>query len=38
MGKFDVPLALASKQYQENGTLVSPAGIVDELFGDIIHV
>ncbi|OZJ01357.1 hypothetical protein BZG36_05689, partial [Bifiguratus adelaidae] len=37
-GKFDVPLALSSKQYQQNGELVSPAGIVDNLFGDVIHV
>ncbi|OZJ01355.1 hypothetical protein BZG36_05703, partial [Bifiguratus adelaidae] len=37
-GKFDVPLALSSKQYQQNGELVSPAGNVDSLFGDVIHV
>ncbi|KAL8654429.1 MAG: hypothetical protein Q9226_003442 [Calogaya cf. arnoldii] len=37
-GKYDVPLALASKQYKSNGDLYSPAGETDSLWGDVIHV
>ncbi|KAF2187615.1 oxidase cueO precursor [Zopfia rhizophila CBS 207.26] len=37
-GDYDVPLALASKQYNKDGTLFSPAGETDSLFGDVIHV
>lgn len=37
-GKYDVPLALSSKQYNKDGTLFSPAGETDTLEGDIIHV
>lgn len=38
-GKYDIPLSLSAKQYDNNGQLVSPAtqpGV--SLFGDIIHV
>ncbi|KAH9214067.1 bilirubin oxidase precursor [Leptodontidium sp. 2 PMI_412] len=38
-GKYDIPMALSSKQYETDGQLVSPAtqpGV--SLFGDIIHV
>ncbi|KAF1997631.1 hypothetical protein P154DRAFT_537014 [Amniculicola lignicola CBS 123094] len=37
-GNYDVPLALASKQYKSDGTLFSPASETDSLFGDVIHV
>jgi bilirubin oxidase len=37
-GKYDIPLVLASKQYNNDGTLFSTAGETDSLFGDIIHV
>ena len=37
-GEYDVPLILSSKQYNEDGSLFSPADETDSLFGDIIHV
>ncbi|KAF1949470.1 Cupredoxin [Byssothecium circinans] len=37
-GKYDLPLAIASKQYKADGTLFSPAGERDSLWGDVIHV
>ncbi|RYP72786.1 hypothetical protein DL771_003970 [Monosporascus sp. 5C6A] len=37
-GQFDIPLILASKYYNENGTLQSALGEEDSLWGDIIHV
>ncbi|RYP57141.1 hypothetical protein DL769_009661 [Monosporascus sp. CRB-8-3] len=37
-GQFDIPLNLASKYYNENGTLQSALGEEDSLWGDIIHV
>lgn len=37
-GQYDVPLALASKFYKSDGSLVSPAGETDSLWGDVIHV
>lgn len=37
-GKYDVPLALASKQYKANGDLFSPASETTSLYGDVIHV
>lgn len=37
-GKYDVPLALAAKQYKANGDLFSPAGEETSLYGDVIHV
>jgi len=37
-GKYDVPLTINDKMYQQNGDLVSPDGATDNFFGDIIHV
>jgi bilirubin oxidase len=37
-GDYDLPLALNSKQYNSDGTLFSPAGETDSLWGDVIHV
>lgn len=37
-GKYDVLLGLASKQYNADGTLFSPAGETTSLWGDVIHV
>ncbi|KAH6660978.1 Cupredoxin [Truncatella angustata] len=37
-GTYDVPLILSSKQYNSDGTLVSPAGETNSLFGDVVHV
>jgi FtsP/CotA-like multicopper oxidase with cupredoxin domain len=37
-GQFDIPLILSSKQYNNDGTLFSPASEDDSLFGDVIHV
>ncbi|KAI5820067.1 oxidase cueO precursor [Pyronema omphalodes] len=37
-GKYDIPLMLASKRYQANGDLFSPAGETQSLFGDVIEV
>lgn len=37
-GAYDLPLALSSKQYNSDGTLFSPAGETDSLYGDVIHV
>jgi hypothetical protein len=38
MGKYDIGLALSSKQYKKDGSLLSPAGETWSLFGDVIHV
>ena len=37
-GSYDVPLALASKQYNSDGTLFDPASETVSLWGDVIHV
>ncbi|KAL8388113.1 hypothetical protein RB595_009451 [Gaeumannomyces hyphopodioides] len=37
-GEFDIPLIITSKQYNNDGTLFSPAGERDSLWGDVIHV
>ena len=37
-GKYDLPLALNSKQYNSDGTLFSPASETVSLWGDVIHV
>ncbi|KAF2200190.1 hypothetical protein GQ43DRAFT_374394 [Delitschia confertaspora ATCC 74209] len=37
-GSYDVPLALAAKQYNEDGTLFSPESETESLYGDVIHV
>jgi bilirubin oxidase len=37
-GSYDVPLALASKQYNSDGTLFDPKDETDSLWGDVIHV
>ncbi|ORX99874.1 Cupredoxin [Clohesyomyces aquaticus] len=37
-GDYDVPLALAAKQYNADGTLFSPASETVSLYGDVIHV
>lgn len=37
-GKYDVPLALAAKQYNADGTLFDPANELVSLYGDVIHV
>ncbi|KAF6808186.1 Bilirubin oxidase 2 [Colletotrichum sojae] len=37
-GVDDIPLVLSSKQYNKDGTLFSPAGETDSLYGDVIHV
>ncbi|KAH6691435.1 Cupredoxin [Plectosphaerella plurivora] len=37
-GKYDVPLVLAAKQYNKDGSLFSPALETTSLYGDIIHV
>ncbi|PVI08271.1 oxidase cueO precursor [Periconia macrospinosa] len=37
-GSYDLALALASKQYNSDGTLFSPAAERDSLWGDVIHV
>ena len=37
-GKYDIPLALAAKQYKSNGDLFSPAGEKTSLYGDVVHV
>ena len=37
-GAYDVPLALASKQYNSDGTLFDPKDETDSLWGDVIHV
>ena len=37
-GKYDIPLILSSKQYNEDGTLFSTNGETDSLWGDVIHV
>jgi FtsP/CotA-like multicopper oxidase with cupredoxin domain len=37
-GQFDIPLILSSKQYNNDGTLFSPASEEDSLYGDVIHV
>ncbi|KAK0612632.1 Cupredoxin [Bombardia bombarda] len=37
-GQFDIPLILSAKQYNNDGTLFSPAGETTSLFGDVIHV
>ncbi|EMR67876.1 putative bilirubin oxidase protein [Eutypa lata UCREL1] len=37
-GEFDIPLILASKFYNENGTLQSALQEEESLWGDVIHV
>ena len=39
-GKYDVPLALAAKRYNKDGTLWSPEanGEMESVYGDVIHV
>lgn len=37
-GDYDLPLALAAKQYNSDGTLFSPASETVSLYGDVIHV
>ncbi|KAF1953920.1 phenol oxidase A [Byssothecium circinans] len=37
-GKYDIPLILSSKYYNEDGTLKSSQGEDDSLWGDVIHV
>ncbi|PSN63509.1 hypothetical protein BS50DRAFT_500649 [Corynespora cassiicola Philippines] len=37
-GNYDLPLALAAKQYNSDGTLFSPASETTSLYGDVIHV
>ncbi|KAH7309875.1 Cupredoxin [Stachybotrys elegans] len=37
-GVYDIPLVLASKQYNNDGSLFSTAGETDSLWGDVIHV
>lgn len=37
-GDYDIPLMLLSKQYRADGTLFSPVGETDSLWGDVIHV
>ena len=37
-GVDDIPLVLSSKIYNQDGTLFSPAGETDSLWGDVIHV
>ncbi|KAK3337684.1 Cupredoxin [Cercophora scortea] len=37
-GQFDIPLILSAKQYNNDGTLFSPAAETTSLYGDVIHV
>ena len=37
-GEYDIPLVLASKQYNADGTLFSTEGETDSLWGDVIEV
>ncbi|KAK9793626.1 putative Cupredoxin [Seiridium cardinale] len=37
-GTYDIPLILTAKQYESDGTLLSPAGETDSLYGDVVHV
>ncbi|KAF2454984.1 multicopper oxidase [Lineolata rhizophorae] len=37
-GDYDLPLMVASHQFNEDGTVFSPLNVTDELFGDIISV
>ena len=37
-GAYDVPLILSSKQYNQDGSLFSPASETTSLYGDVIHV
>ncbi|KAH8658242.1 bilirubin oxidase, partial [Xylariales sp. PMI_506] len=37
-GQYDIPLVLAAKQYNQDGTLYSPAAETTSLYGDVIHV
>ncbi|KAL9944218.1 hypothetical protein D7B24_009520 [Verticillium nonalfalfae] len=37
-GKYDIPMILSAKQYNSDGSLFSPAGVDDSLYGDVIHV
>ncbi|KAF9878648.1 multicopper oxidase [Colletotrichum karsti] len=37
-GVDDIPLMLSSKIYKPDGSLLSPAGETDSLYGDVIHV
>ncbi|KAH4076860.1 hypothetical protein HBH50_011540 [Parastagonospora nodorum] len=37
-GKYDLPLALSAKQYNQDGTLFDPKDETTSLWGDVIHV
>ncbi|KAK3367420.1 Cupredoxin [Lasiosphaeria ovina] len=37
-GVYDIPLVLSAKQYNNDGTLFSPAQETTSLYGDVIHV
>ncbi|OAL02734.1 hypothetical protein IQ06DRAFT_119700 [Phaeosphaeriaceae sp. SRC1lsM3a] len=37
-GQFDIPLVLASKYYNSDGTLKSSLGEEESLWGDVVHV
>ncbi|KDN60547.1 putative multicopper oxidase, partial [Colletotrichum sublineola] len=37
-GVYDIPLILTSKRYGSDGALTSPAGEIENLFGDVVHV
>lgn len=37
-GNYDHVLEIVDKQYQANGDLISPAGELENFYGDIIHV
>lgn len=37
-GEYDIPLVLSAKQYNNDGTLYSPAKETTSLYGDVIHV
>ncbi|KAK1980545.1 bilirubin oxidase [Colletotrichum cereale] len=37
-GVYDIPLILSAKQYNQDGSLYSPANELTSLYGDVIHV
>lgn len=37
-GKYDIPLAITAKQYQDDGQLASVADERNDVFGDVVHV